>query len=98
MGSVPKPRCARGQSCYHVLKLRSEKPSTVAHEGGLCEKCQKHYAEGTLSPKRGGWRDRVIEAIQVVQPGNAVLWDLFTLNHDNGGWGNDLTLAKSLCA
>jgi hypothetical protein len=39
MSSVPKPRCAKGEDCYHVRKLRSEKPATVAHQGDLCEKC-----------------------------------------------------------
>jgi hypothetical protein len=59
----------------------------VTSEDDLCEKCQKHYAEGTLTPKRGGWRDRVIEAIQTVRPGKAVLWDLFALYPHNGGQG-----------
>jgi hypothetical protein len=96
MASVPRPRCARGQNCYHVLKLRSEKPPTVTHEGELCEKCQKHYAEDAEAPKRGGWRDRVIEAIQTLRPGKAVLWDLFTLNPHNGGPGEYSDLGKVL--
>jgi hypothetical protein len=87
MGSVPKPRCARGQNCYHVLRLRSELPSTVSRDGDLCEKCQRHYAEDTQTLRSVGWRDKVIEAIQALRPGNALLCDLFTLNPDNGGWG-----------
>lgn len=47
MGSVPKPRCARGQNCYHVRKLRSEQPPTVTHEGNLCEKCLETSERGT---------------------------------------------------
>jgi hypothetical protein len=45
MRSVPKPRCARGQDCYHVRKLRSEKPTTVPHAGDLCEKCRGEKTE-----------------------------------------------------
>jgi hypothetical protein len=96
MGSVPKPRCGREQKCYHVLKLRSEKPPTVAHEGDLCEKCQKHYSEDTQVLKSGGWRNRVIEAIQASRPGQVVLWDLFALNPDNGGWGKLSDLGEVL--
>ncbi len=39
MGSVSKPRCARGINCYHVLKLGSEAPPSVSREGELCRKC-----------------------------------------------------------
>jgi hypothetical protein len=52
MSSVSKPRCARGTNCYHVRKLRSEKPATVAHEGDLCEKCQKADEQGADALKK----------------------------------------------
>lgn len=49
MGSLPKPRCARGQNCYHVRKLRSEKPPTVIQEGGLCDKCRETGEQGAAA-------------------------------------------------
>jgi len=50
MKSAAKPRCARGQGCYHVRKLRSEKPSPVSREGDLCEKCSNEAAAGVEAP------------------------------------------------
>ena len=52
MSSVSKPRCARGTNCYHVRNLRSEKPTTVAHEGDLCEKCQQADEQGADALKK----------------------------------------------
>jgi hypothetical protein len=40
MGSLSRPRCARGQSCYHVRELRSPQPPTVAQAGAICIKCR----------------------------------------------------------
>ncbi len=46
MGIVSKPRCARGQDCYHVRMFdHVDEPPKVSREGDLCEKCQKHHAE-----------------------------------------------------
>jgi hypothetical protein len=50
MKSVAKPRCAKGQGCYHVRKLGSEKPSPVSHQGDLCEKCSNEAVTGVESP------------------------------------------------
>ena len=50
MKSVARPRCGRGQECYHVRKLRSEKPSPVSREGDLCEKCSNEAAAGVEVP------------------------------------------------
>jgi Homeodomain-like domain len=88
MGSVSKPRCARGSNCYHVRKFGVEKPPTVAHEGDLCEKCQKQHVGVIQSPKKRGWLDEVIEALEALyetrptpqRPDRASLWDLFNLN------------------
>jgi len=52
MCSVAKPRCARGQGCYHVRELRSELPPTVAHESNLCEKCLKADEQGADALKK----------------------------------------------
>src|SRR5215217_7093273 len=52
MGSVAKPRCARGQDCYHVRELRSEQPPTVAHESDLCEKCRTTDEQGAVVLKK----------------------------------------------
>src|SRR5215217_6205754 len=52
MGSVAKPRCARGQDCYHVRELRSEQPPTVAQESDLCEKCQRTVEQGAAVLKK----------------------------------------------
>jgi len=93
MNSASKPRCARGTSCYHVRKLRSEKPAAVAHKGDFCEKCREElggHGPSSTSP----WKDRVIASIEMVfeqrptpqRPDKAVLWDLFGLDPYNGGW------------
>lgn len=39
MVSVPRPRCARGQQCAHVLKAGSDGPPTVRNEGDICNRC-----------------------------------------------------------
>lgn len=93
MSSVSKPRCARGTSCYHVRKLHSGKPATVAHEGDFCQKCREElgaHGPSSTSP----WKDEVIAIIEMVfaqrptppRPDKAVLWDLFDLDSSNGGW------------
>jgi hypothetical protein len=41
MSRVSKPRCARGDNCYHVLRTGSERPPTVSSEGDLCHKCRQ---------------------------------------------------------
>src|SRR5215208_7215176 len=93
MNSASKPRCARGTSCYHVRKLRSEKPAAVAHKGDFCEKCREELGgHGPSSTSPG--KDRVIASIEMVfeqrptpqRPDKAVLWDLFGLDPYNGGW------------
>jgi hypothetical protein len=89
-----KLRCARGTSCYHVRKLNSEQPATVAHEGDLCEKCRGELAGGYESSNTSHWMEKVITAIETVfvqrptpqRPHKAVLWDLFDLDSSNGGW------------
>src|ERR671912_185304 len=48
MGSVAKPRCARGQNCSHIRDFpHIDKPPTVAHEGALCDRCQRAEHDGT---------------------------------------------------
>jgi hypothetical protein len=97
MGSVPKRRCARGQNCYHVrvfglseaVELRSSSKSD------FCDRCLQEHAGGLHAPRKGGWEDEVIEAIEALyasrptpqRPGKASLWDLFDLDPDNGGQG-----------
>lgn len=41
MARVSKPRCARGDNCYHVLKDKVERPPTVAQEGDFCRRCDQ---------------------------------------------------------
>ena len=52
MGSVSKPRCANGANCYHVVKLHSGGPPSVARGGDICEKCRK--AGYTAKPADAG--------------------------------------------
>ena len=97
MASVAKPRCARGQSCYHVRKFdHIDEPPKVRHEGDLCGKCEEELAGGYKSSYAEYWKDEVIKAIQSVQPGKEVLWDLFALSTYNGGWHKDHDLGKVL--
>jgi len=89
MGSVPKRRCARGVACYQVRVLKLEEPPKLraTRQSDICEKCEEELAGGYRSSSAERWKDEVIEAIQAVRPGKAVLWDLFALNPDNGEWG-----------
>lgn len=95
MGSLSKPRCARGRSCYHVLRLHSEEPPTVGREGELCGKCQDEHTGGYASQGAGQWIDEVVRTIEAVlaertgtEPtGGTSLWDLFELDPHNGGVG-----------
>lgn len=42
MGSVSKPRCARGQNCSHVREFpHIDIPPTVPYEGDLCGRCSQ---------------------------------------------------------
>jgi hypothetical protein len=41
MRSVTRPRCARGQQCVRVLKVRSPGPPTVPNEGDICSRCAR---------------------------------------------------------
>jgi len=48
MRSVSKPRCARGQNCYHVRNFEHvEEPPRVADEGDLCTQCHEEAATET---------------------------------------------------
>jgi len=66
MGSLAKPRCARGQGCVHVLQLGSDGPPTVAAEGDLCERCHGELAGGYKFASSERWMDKVIEVIEAV--------------------------------
>jgi len=89
MGSVAKRRCARGAACYQVrvLKLEEIPKLRATRRSDICEKCEEELAGGYRSSNAERWKDEVIKAIQALRPGKAVLWDLFGLNADNGGWG-----------
>src|SRR5215218_7758409 len=89
MGSVSKRRCARGAACYQVRVLKLEEPPKLraTRPSDICEKCEEELAGGYRSSSAEWWKDEVVEAIQALQPGKAVLWDLFALNPYNGGWG-----------
>ena len=51
MGSVSKPRCARGQNCYHVREFHHiDKPPTVLREGDLCDRCRVAEAAAEREP------------------------------------------------
>jgi hypothetical protein len=93
MGSVAKRRCARGAACYQVRVWKLEAPPTLraTRQGDICEKCEEELAGGYRSSSAERWKDEVAEAIQAVRPGKAVLWDLFALNPDNGGWKKKLS-------
>ncbi len=60
----------------------------MAYEGDLCEKCQKQHVGVIQAPKKRGWIDEVIEALEALyetrptpqRPVRASLWDLFNLN------------------
>jgi hypothetical protein len=52
MGSVAKPRCARGQNCSHIRDFpHIDKPIKVLHEGALCDRCQRAEHDVTAFPE-----------------------------------------------
>jgi hypothetical protein len=94
MGSVAKPRCARGMRCQQVLYARSPGPPTVPHEGDFCSRCHRELWGAYKTSRADAWMDKVNGAIETVfaqrpiadSPEKAVLWDLFELDPDNGAW------------
>ena len=81
MGSVAKPRCARGQSCYHVRKFdHIDEPSTVPREGDLCGHCQTEHAGGIQASESARWIPQALEAMFPGEGGRRSLWDLFELD------------------
>ncbi len=63
MGSLPKPRCARGPNCYHVRKHGLDGPPSVGRAGDLCEKCSKEKPHLDQMPAR---HREVLRAAQVL--------------------------------
>ena len=52
MASLPKPRCARGSSCYHVRNMGMEKPPSVRRAGDICGKCEREKPQLDQVPAR----------------------------------------------
>jgi hypothetical protein len=95
MGSVPKPRCARGQTCYHVRTFdHVDEPPRVGREGALCGQCRAEHAGWYRTTGSDRWMDIVTQAIEKVfkqrpapkRPHKAILRDLIDLDPHNGGW------------
>jgi hypothetical protein len=97
MGSVAKRHCARGAACYQVRVLKLEEPPKLrtTRRSDICEKCEEELAEGYNSSSAERWKNEVAEAIEAVYAnkpasqhvGKASLWDLFSLDKENGGEG-----------
>jgi hypothetical protein len=67
MGSVSKPRCARGQRCYHVREFHHiDKPPVVSKEGDLCERCSREESDSdqTRLPTYPGYQQSQEEALK----------------------------------
>ena len=67
MGSVSKPRCARGQSCYHVREFHHiDKPPVVPKEGDLCERCslEESDSDQPRPPTYPGFQQSQEEALK----------------------------------
>ncbi len=104
MGSVSKPRCARGQDCYHVRKFDYvDKPPKVGREGDLCERCAQEHNGAVRTTNNPEWMDEVLEALEAVRTqvsgavpvGEASLLDLFELD-DTPRWGRPSDLGEAL--
>jgi hypothetical protein len=97
MGSVSEARyCARGERCvrYDTQTGKPEKLSRY-NKDDICERCQKEHPTGYKSSSNERWKDKIREAIEAVyvkksasqHSAKASLWDLFSLDAQNGGWG-----------
>ncbi len=67
MGSVSKPRCARGRDCYHVRSFHNvEEPPIVPREGDVCERCAREESESdqTRLPTYPGCQQGQEEALK----------------------------------
>ena len=89
MGSISKPRCARGQNCYHVRVFpHIDVPPKVGHEGDLCERCTQEHKGAVCASNTPKWLDDVLEVVRVVhrriserdKAGAVSIWDLFDLD------------------
>lgn len=89
MGRIPKPRCARGQDCYHVRVFHHiDRPPKVGREGDLCQRCAQEHKGAVRTSNNPKWMDEVLDAIRAVRVrgfngGKAEtvsIWDLFELD------------------
>jgi hypothetical protein len=95
MGSVAKPRCARGERCTQYRFLDEPAKLRSSSRSNLCDRCLQESASSTSAYRHTGWEfkvDKAIKAASLERPhlrvvGRGSLRDLLELNWRNGEKG-----------
>jgi len=95
MGSVSKRYCARGQYCTQYKSLHAPAQLRSSSKSDLCDRCVQEHPRDVRASRANEWKTEVLGAIEAVRVertkseyvGKTSLWDLFTLDWDNGEAG-----------
>src|SRR5215203_4261364 len=101
MGSLTKRECARGDRCTQYERLGRPAPLTQAEKRRtLCDSCARRHVGAVRASNNKHWARKTLETIKTAEGRGSdyevSLWDLFELDHTNGGHGRKSNLGKTL--